>query len=141
MNKSLTGLTDVFTGLGQKIAYIPFRNSKLTYFLQPALCGDGKTMMLVNVSPTHESHFETLCSLRFASGVSKIELGRAVRNVTEASVEAKKNSNTGGGAKGKAAAAASSADGDEDKSPAPADKKTGPAASRGAASKGVAKKK
>jgi kinesin family protein C1 len=83
INKSLSCLTDVFTGLGQKQAFIPFRNSKLTYFLQPALSGDGKTMMFVNLSPTHESYFETLCSLRFANGVNKIELGKAVRNVVE----------------------------------------------------------
>ena len=40
INKSLSCLTDVFNALGQKQAFIPFRNSKLTYFLQPALSGD-----------------------------------------------------------------------------------------------------
>ena len=30
INKSLSCLTDVFNGLGQKQAFIPFRNSKLT---------------------------------------------------------------------------------------------------------------
>ena len=47
-------------------------------------------MMFVNLSPTHESYFESLCSLRFASNVNKIELGKAVRNVQEADTEVKK---------------------------------------------------
>jgi len=112
INKSLSCLTDVFNGLAQKQAFVPFRNSKLTYFLQNALSGDGKTMMFVNLSPTHESYFESLCSLRFANGVNKIELGKATRNVTEASVEVQKKSSTGGSKTGKKASG-------DDKSPVP----------------------
>ncbi len=74
-------------------------------------------MMFVNLSPTHESYFESLCSLRFANGVNKIELGKAVRNVSEAATEVAKTSNTGGGKKAAPAAAAA-----DDKSPAPGDK-------------------
>jgi kinesin family protein C1 len=99
INKSLACLTDCFNGLGQKAAFIPFRNSKLTYFLQNELSGDGKTMMFVNLSPNHEDYFESLCSLRFANGVNKIELGKAIRNVVEASTGTDKESNTGGGGK------------------------------------------
>jgi kinesin family protein C1 len=112
INKSLSCLTDVFNGLAQKQAFVPFRNSKLTYFLQNALSGDGKTMMFVNLSPTHESYFESLCSLRFANGVNKIELGKATRNVTEASAEVQKKSSTGGGK-------TSAKKAGDDKSPAP----------------------
>ena len=80
-NKSLSCLTDVFAAIGNKQAHIPFRNSKLTYLLQPALSGDGKTLMMVNLSPTEESYGESLCSLRFAQHVNKCELGKPKKNV------------------------------------------------------------
>jgi kinesin family protein C1 len=76
INKSLSALADVFTALGNRSPHVPFRNSKLTYLLQPCLSGDGKTLMIVNVSPTAGSAHETLCSLRFAAQVNQCELGR-----------------------------------------------------------------
>jgi kinesin family protein C1 len=69
INKSLSALTDVFTAIGNKQAFIPFRNSKLTYLLQPALSGDGKTLMMVNLSPTAESYNESLYAMKFAAQV------------------------------------------------------------------------
>lgn len=83
INKSLSALTDVFVSIGKKASHIPFRNSKLTYLLQPSLSGDGKTLMLVNLSPTELSAQESLCSLRFASQVNKCELGKAKRSLEE----------------------------------------------------------
>mmetsp|Transcript_39461 Transcript_39461/g.72705 ORF Transcript_39461/g.72705 Transcript_39461/m.72705 type:complete len:993 (+) Transcript_39461:78-3056(+) len=122
INKSLSSLTDVFKGLAEKQGHIPFRNSKLTYFLQPALSGDGKTMMFVNLSPTNESYFESLCSLRFAQGVNKIELGRAARNVTEEPMEAS-GSDTEGAAE--ADPKAKKSDRAQSKSPTPVSKLKG----------------
>jgi kinesin family protein C1 len=85
INKSLSCLGDIFLALREKRGHVPYRNSKLTYLLQECFSRDGKTLMLVNVSPTPRSYHETLCSLRFAQKVNQCELGQARANVSRAS--------------------------------------------------------
>ena len=63
--------------LAQKSKHVPYRNSKLTHFLQDSLGGDSKTIMIVAISPAAESAQETQCSLTFAERVRKVELGPA----------------------------------------------------------------
>lgn len=103
INKSLSSLADVFVALAKKSPHIPFRNSRLTHLLAPCFRGDGKTMMIVNLSPTVESSNESLCSLKFAAQVSQVEVGkprkRAVESIQDAPVSAQSTEQQNAGLK------------------------------------------
>lgn len=71
INLSLSCLRDVIKALANNGPHIPYRNSKLTYLLQPHLSSESaKTLMLVNASPLACHMQETINSLRFASEVN-----------------------------------------------------------------------
>jgi kinesin family protein C1 len=89
INKSLSSLADVFAAKAENRSHIPFRNSKLTYLMEPCLSGSGKTLMFVNVGPEADNSHETCCSLRFAGQVAKCTTGgkptKCVRTASAAS--------------------------------------------------------
>jgi|EP01046_Picozoa_sp_COSAG06_P012621 kinesin family protein C1 len=84
INKSLSCLGSVFVALGKKSDHIPYRDSKLTYLLQSSLGGDGKTLMMLNLSPAPASYQESLCSLRFGSKVNTVDMGNKGRGESKA---------------------------------------------------------
>jgi hypothetical protein len=79
INTSLSALAGVFLALGKKNSHVPFRDSKLTELLHPALSANGKTLMMLNLSPQETSTSESLSSLRFGTNVNSCELGKAKR--------------------------------------------------------------
>uniref|UniRef100_A0A096ME41 Kinesin-like protein n=1 Tax=Poecilia formosa TaxID=48698 RepID=A0A096ME41_POEFO len=81
INRSLLALGDVIQALRGRHTHIPFRNSRLTYLLQDSLGKGSKTVMVVQVSALESNVGETLCSLKFAQRVCKVELGPAARKI------------------------------------------------------------
>eukprot|EP00615_Pteridomonas_danica_P011898 CAMPEP_0114331298 /NCGR_PEP_ID=MMETSP0101-20121206/2313_1 /TAXON_ID=38822 ORGANISM="Pteridomonas danica, Strain PT" /NCGR_SAMPLE_ID=MMETSP0101 /ASSEMBLY_ACC=CAM_ASM_000211 /LENGTH=1158 /DNA_ID=CAMNT_0001461573 /DNA_START=37 /DNA_END=3517 /DNA_ORIENTATION=- len=81
INKSLAALAHVFESLSKQAAHVPFRDSTLTYLLEPSLSGNGKTLMIINLSPTEMSVNESVSTLRFGAKVNKVELGKPKRQI------------------------------------------------------------
>ena len=82
-DNSLSELRNVIRKLAAK-GKPTYRNSMLTKLLRPALSAGGKTLLIVNVSPTEESREETRGSLLFAQMSKEVELGKAKKNVGHA---------------------------------------------------------
>ncbi|XP_059363520.1 kinesin-like protein KIFC3 isoform X2 [Carassius carassius] len=91
INRSLLALGDVIQALKAHQTHIPFRNSRLTYLLQDSLGKGNKTAMVVQVSSLESNVGETLCSLKFAQRVCKVELGPAARKIETAGHNESKN--------------------------------------------------
>ncbi|PVU98319.1 hypothetical protein BB560_005688, partial [Smittium megazygosporum] len=80
INKSLSSLGDVIFSISNGDKHIPYRNSKLTHLLMPALgAGNSKTLMFVCINPNNKNSQETLCSLRFAAKVNSCHIGTAIK--------------------------------------------------------------
>ncbi|EEF52244.1 ATP binding protein, putative [Ricinus communis] len=73
INKSLMALGNVINKLsdGSK-AHIPYRDSKLTRILQPALGGNAKTSIICTIAPEEVHIEETKGTLQFASRAKRI---------------------------------------------------------------------
>jgi len=79
INKSLSALGNCISSLVSKSKHTPFRDSKLTHFLQDSLGGEAKMLMFVCASPCDADVQESKCSLEFATRVGTVELGSAKR--------------------------------------------------------------
>lgn len=83
INLSLSALGNVIWALseslgdskmanGQKKIHIPYRDSKLTKFLQDSLGGTSKTVMVACISTWADNYEESLSTLRYAERTKKI---------------------------------------------------------------------
>ncbi|KAG2226143.1 hypothetical protein INT45_011760 [Circinella minor] len=73
INKSLFVLGQVVEALNMGLARIPFRDSKMTRILQPALEGDSLGMMIINIAPGSNYISDTIKTLDFANRSKKIK--------------------------------------------------------------------
>lgn len=76
INKSLLTLGNVINKLSssesRSLAHIPYRDSKLTRLLQPALGGNARTAIICAVTPAVLHMDETMSTLKFASRAKKV---------------------------------------------------------------------
>ncbi|KAL3900899.1 MAG: hypothetical protein SGCHY_001018 [Lobulomycetales sp.] len=74
INSGLMALGNVIFALSdERIAHIPYRESKLTRLLQDSLGGNSQTLMIACVSPTFSDMAETLNSLKYANRARNIK--------------------------------------------------------------------
>ena len=68
INKSLSALGKVIYALTDaRTTYVPYRDSKLTRFLQDSLGGSAKTVLIIACSPSTRNIAETLSTIRFGT--------------------------------------------------------------------------
>lgn len=83
INKSLMNLGKCISAM-RTSEVVPWRNSKLTYFLQSYLgVKGGKMLMLVTVSDKREHAVESANALRFASRVSETIVGPSIKRAVK----------------------------------------------------------
>ena len=84
INKSLLTLGRVVTALVDKLAHVPYRDSKLTRLLRDALGGRSKTCILATVSPSFGCVEETVATAEYASRARSVRCKPEVnRRVTK----------------------------------------------------------
>lgn len=77
INRSLLSLGNVIVALttprrGRGAAFIPYRDSKLTYLLKNSFGGNSRTTLIINASPHSYNASETLSTLRFGDRASTV---------------------------------------------------------------------
>jgi len=87
INKSLLTLGNIVSQLsgrkkGEKIGYLPYRDSKLTRILESSLSGNAKIAIINTCSPTSGNFEETNSTLKFASRAKKL-VNAAKFNITD----------------------------------------------------------
>eukprot|EP00939_MAST-03C_sp_MAST-3C-sp1_P003858 g3858.t1 len=73
INKSNEALKRVIESLVNNWSHIPYRDSRLTQLLRPALGGSAKTAIIGTISPAHSSLFESKSTLHYMCMAKQIK--------------------------------------------------------------------
>ncbi|KAK6923210.1 Kinesin motor domain [Dillenia turbinata] len=77
INRSLLALANCINALGKQqkkgLAYVPYRNSKLTRILKDGLSGNSQTVMVATVSPAANQYHHTVNTLKYADRAKEIK--------------------------------------------------------------------
>lgn len=82
INKSLSALADVLGALAEQTrSHVPYRNSRLTHFLQDSIGGDAKLLVLLCVAPAQRYITETSQCLGFGQRARQVQRGPTKRRL------------------------------------------------------------
>ncbi|CAN4083097.1 unnamed protein product [Withania somnifera] len=77
INRSLLALANCINALGKQqkkgLAYVPYRNSKLTRILKDGLSGNSQTIMIATISPSVSQYHHTVNTLKYADRAKEIK--------------------------------------------------------------------
>ncbi|KAA8531497.1 hypothetical protein F0562_006150 [Nyssa sinensis] len=77
INRSLLALANCINALGKQqkkgLAYVPYRNSKLTRILKDGLSGNSQTVMIATISPADNQYHHTVNTLKYADRAKEIK--------------------------------------------------------------------
>lgn len=77
INRSLLALANCINALGKQqkkgLAYVPYRNSKLTRILKDGLSGNSQTVMIATVTPVDNQYHNTVNTLKYADRAKEIK--------------------------------------------------------------------
>ncbi|KAG9439877.1 hypothetical protein H6P81_020042 [Aristolochia fimbriata] len=77
INRSLLALANCINALGKQqkrgLAYVPYRNSKLTRILKDGLSGNSQTIMVATISPAVDQYHHTINTLKYADRAKEIK--------------------------------------------------------------------
>lgn len=77
INRSLLALANCINALGKQqkkgLAYVPYRNSKLTRILKVGLSGNSQTVMIATISPADNQYHHTINTLKYADRAKEIK--------------------------------------------------------------------
>lgn len=98
INRSLSQLGNLINILAEasqtgKQRHIPYRDSKLTFFLQESLGGNAKLTLLCAIPPAQSCRSETFSTLRFAQCAKAIKNKAVVNEVRKNTVKLPSNTN------------------------------------------------